>query len=245
MSKRRRELERRRAATTAAARRRTRGPHTARAANGAPGGQRSRMTIMATSVAVIGVLALLFVGGFMLGGLGSSVTSPSASTGGDEPTATAQIDGSHLPTPTTGGIAPVISGVACDVDEGTAYHVHAHLNIRIDGRLFLPPADVGILPICLYWLHTHQGQGVIHIEAPTELAFTLGQFFDVWGETLSSTQVLDAAVGPGRSMFIFIDGQPFEGDPRAIELRNLESIEIQVGPDPLEPLPYTFPPDLL
>jgi hypothetical protein len=138
----------------------------------------------------------------------------------------------------------VISGVACDPDEQVTYHVHAHLNIRVAGELQPIPADVGARPTCLFWLHTHAAHGVIHVEAPVETAFTLGQFFDVWGQPLSGTQVLGRTVGPGESMFIFIDRKPFTGDPRGIILGDLAAIEIQMGPGPLEPLPYTFPADL-
>jgi hypothetical protein len=138
----------------------------------------------------------------------------------------------------------VISGIACDVDEKTTYHVHSHLNIRFDGDLQPIPADVGILSSCLYWLHTHTNQGVIHVEAPADVAYTLGQFFDVWGETLSTTQVLDRIVGAGESMYVFVDRQLYDGDPRAIELGDLVAVEIQVASEPLEALPYTFPAEL-
>lgn len=135
----------------------------------------------------------------------------------------------------------MISGVACDVDEKTTYHVHAHLNIRFEGELQGIPDDVGRTPSCLFWLHTHAPHGVIHVEAPAETLFTLGQFMDVWGQPLSATQVLGRTIGPGESLYIYVDGEKHEGDPRAIILGNLVAIELQVGPTPLDPLPYTFP----
>jgi hypothetical protein len=197
--------------------------------------QSAAVLITVGAAAVIVIVAL----GGGTGAAGPTATTFAAPT--DRPGLTSLDVG---PTPTIGGTAPEISGIECDVNEFTTYHAHAHLNIRIDGQLYLPPANVGILPTCLYWLHTHQGQGVIHIEAPARTTFTLGQFFDVWGQSLSSTQVLDATVGQGRSLFMFIDGRSYDDDPRAIELGNLVSIELQVGPEQLNPLPYTFPVDL-
>jgi hypothetical protein len=138
----------------------------------------------------------------------------------------------------------VISGVACDVDEKTTYHVHAHLNMRFEGELQPIPADVGQRAGCLYWLHTHGPSGVIHVEAPAETPFTLGQFLDVWGQSLTATQVLGRSIGPGESIFVFVDRQAYQGDPRGIVLGDLMAIELQVGSEPLEPLPYTFPADL-
>jgi hypothetical protein len=138
----------------------------------------------------------------------------------------------------------VISGVHCDVDERTTYHVHAALIVRFGDELQTVPDGIGILPTCLYWLHTHGPSGVIHVEAPAETPFTLGQFLDVWGQSLTATQVLGRSTGPGESIFVFVDRQAYQGDPRGIVLGDLMAIELQVGPKPLEPLPYTFPADL-
>jgi hypothetical protein len=138
---------------------------------------------------------------------------------------------------------PSIAGVSCDPFEQVTYHVHAHLNIRVDGVLQAIPPDVGQRSTCLYWLHTHQPHGVIHVEAPAETAFTLGQFFDVWGKPLDATHVGDAVVPAGSKLWLFVDRKPIKGDLRAIPLTNLAAIEIQIGPAALEPLPYTFPAD--
>ena len=42
---------------------------------------------------------------------------------------------------------------------------------------------------CIYWLHTHAPDGVIHIESPTQRIYTLGNFFDEWRQPLSANQV--------------------------------------------------------
>lgn len=148
------------------------------------------------------------------------------------PAATASLD----PSP-----VPEISGIACDVDEQVTFHVHAHLNIRYEGELQPIPTDVGVLETCLYWLHTHAAQGVVHVEAPTEAAYTLGQFFDVWGQPLSGTQVLGRTVSDDETLSIFVDREPYTGDPRSILLGDLKAIELQIGTEPVDPLPYTFP----
>jgi hypothetical protein len=151
------------------------------------------------------------------------------------------------PTPNGTGPASVgpitINGVTCDPAEQVTYHVHAHLNIRVNGQLEPIPDDVGRTPTCLFWLHTHATQGVIHVEAPVARSFTLGQFFDVWGKPLSATQVGDWAVPAGSRIWVFLDGEPVDTDPRTIELTNLASIELQIGPSRLDPLPYTWPAD--
>jgi len=202
--------------------------------------RRRRTAVFATVGLAIGIVGVAFLGG----ALGAPNRSPSPSQPAASASAGSTGDSTAGPTPTIGGSGPAISGVACEVDEGTAYHVHSHLNLRFEGVLQPIPADIGIRDTCLYWLHTHSDLGVIHVEAPVETAFTLGQFFDVWGEQLSATQVLGRAVGPGESLFVFIDGQREEVDPRTIKLGDLVAIELQIGASPLEPLPYTFPADL-
>ena len=84
------------------------------------------------------------------------------------------------------GGAP-IDGIHCDVQEGAVEHIHAHLQLFDRGRALVVPEDIGIPNggACLYWLHTHAEDGIIHIESPVRRTFTLGEFFDVWGVALS------------------------------------------------------------
>ncbi|MGH2519937.1 MAG: hypothetical protein ACRDF8_09060, partial [Chloroflexota bacterium] len=119
-----------------------------------------------------------------------------------------------------------IDGIPCGTMEQVAYHVHAHLAVYVNGKQRLVPEGIGIaLPrvtqsstegpfvvsgSCFYWLHTHTNDGIIHIESPAQQPFTLGQFFDIWGQALSTTQVGPAA-GP---VHAYMNGAPFTGDPR-------------------------------
>jgi hypothetical protein len=86
-----------------------------------------------------------------------------------------------------------IDGIRCDAMEFTKFHIHAHLDIFVDGRPFTVPSQIGIDPEgrCLYWLHTHDDSGIIHTESPTEREFTIGNFIDIWGQTLNNTQLFD------------------------------------------------------
>ena len=131
-----------------------------------------------------------------------------------------------------------VDSIGCDPTENVTYHVHAHLTIMDRGKISYPPAGVGIHPehLCLYWLHTHLPYGVIHIEAPHRFTPTLGQFFDIWGEPLSRTQVWTFHVGPGESMKVYVDRKPYPGNPRDIPLFNHTAVTIEIGP-PFKPAP--------
>ena len=211
----------------------------------ARGAGTSRPVLLAAGA--VGILAVIVIVGVLLANSGP-VPSPSPSTALG-PTATigppaSLIAAPVLPTADASGAYPPISGVRCDLLEQTAYHIHAHVAIRFGGELHAVPADIGIRDTCLYWLHTHRDSGIIHVEAPAETSFTLGQFFAVWGQVLAPRQVLDRPLTAFEGIYVFVDRVRYDGDPRAIVLSDLENIEIQVGTAPFQPLPYDFPADI-
>jgi hypothetical protein len=165
--------------------------------------------------------------------------------------------------PTTAGVAPLaplddatsgrsIDGITAGTEEQLAFHIHAHLAVYVNGRPRAIPYGVGVLaPLQLqqtpdgpfvvggagfYWLHTHDTSGVIHIESPIQRRYTLGEFFDVWGQPLGPNQV-----GPVRGpVTILVDGAVRGGDPRDIPLDAHSMIQLDVGT--VVPFrPYTFP----
>lgn len=125
--------------------------------------------------------------------------------------------------------------------EGNTMHIHQHLAIFDHGKPLPIPSDVGrpLFAGCFYWLHTHTPDGIIHIESPVFRDFTLGDFFAIWSEPLSRTQVAGAKLRPGEKLTIWIDGHRYGGDPRSIPLTNHEDITIDVGPPARKPAPFT------
>lgn len=145
-----------------------------------------------------------------------------------------------------------VDGIPAGPMVAGGYHIHAHLNVFVDGTGVWVPAGVGVTrPIVLdplrhdpvvkaakgyYWLHTHDESGIIHAEAPEQHAFTLGQFFDVWGQPLSRHQV-----GPAKGdVTVLVDGVRFLGDPRLVPITAHSVIQLNVGKD-VAFLPYDFP----
>jgi len=110
---------------------------------------------------------------------------------------------------------PVIGGVPCDTSgHDTDYHIHVHVTIYLNGKQTQIPAQVGIPDqTCLYWLHTHDTSGVIHIEAPAGHTYTLGNFFQIWGQQFSALQYppeLDQHGGAGWQ--VYVNGKLYNGD---------------------------------
>ena len=74
-----------------------------------------------------------------------------------------------------------ISGITCDKVEHLVYHNHTKLVIKIQNETQNIPAGIGIIPNdCIFWLHTHDDSGIIHVESPIKTAFSLDQFLKVW-----------------------------------------------------------------
>lgn len=132
-----------------------------------------------------------------------------------------------------------IDGVRCDAQEGAVEHIHVHLQIFDRARAVDVPAGIGIRDAmgCLYWLHTHAQDGIIHIESPVHRTFTLGQFFDVWGVALSREQAARVHAKPDERLRVTVNGATWSRDPRAIPLRDHEEIVIQAGPPFARPHP--------
>ena len=149
------------------------------------------------------------------------------------------------PTP-----APNAARVQCQPAEQLANHFHSQLVILDEGQPLTVPAYIGIRSSCIYWLHTHDTSGVIHVETPVnEVAttFTLGDFFSIWGQPIDATHAGPASVASGHSMRVWVQDGPsgsaksWSKNPGAIPLRNCESITIDIGPDGSAAPKYDFP----
>jgi hypothetical protein len=132
-----------------------------------------------------------------------------------------------------GGQGQLVSTVECNSREQLVRHQHAHLFILKDGVPQPVAAYIGIpgapyAAHCFYWLHTHDRSGIIHIEAPSGRPFSLGQFFDVWGQPLTSRRVARIAV-PDDRLTVFVDGSRYTGDPRRVELKAHTQVVIEIG----------------
>jgi len=146
-----------------------------------------------------------------------------------------------------------IDGITCQAGEQVLFHIHAHLTIFVQGVARQVPAGVGIAPPyqveatpqgpfvagapCFMWLHTHAADGIIHTESPIERTYTLGDFFDIWGQPLGRTQV-----GPAHgTVTALFNGRVFTGNPRQIPLLAHAQIQLDVGRPLIAPEQITFP----
>lgn len=151
-------------------------------------------------------------------------------------------------------------GIACEPMEEAAVHYHANLQIIVNGQNEALPANIGFSPdptnaTCLYWLHTHDTSGIIHIEAPAGSAdrkFVLGDFFAVWSQTpdnsiaagapdLTTTDFFGHPIDAAHPLHVFVNGKPYTGDPNLIVLSPHVNIWLEYGKQIVTPTNYTWP----
>lgn len=162
-------------------------------------------------------------------------SSPAGSSGSSaSDTADVAPDAVSLPPwPAPGDVAARVAAAGLDLGAmGTAEHYHPHLSITIDGKPVPVPPNIGVDPStgAMSAVHTHEGDGTIHIEAHTVgEKFTLGQLFTQWGVALTPTQVGGVTAKAGEKVTVTSNGTPVAGDPADLRLEPDQQIELTVG----------------
>ena len=88
-----------------------------------------------------------------------------------------------------GGFGENVGAVSCDFGgHDAAYHIHSQLTIKLpDGTTAEVPPNIGVNEDCMYWLHTHEPDGQLHVEAPDETLATLADFLEIWRRSTNPT----------------------------------------------------------
>jgi len=140
-------------------------------------------------------------------------------------TGCASTDKNGVPlAPTAPGFGEVVGDVSCDSGgHDAAYHLHSQLAVYLpDGTSAEVPADIGVGNSCMYWLHTHDETGKLHVEAPAATAATLADFLEIWRRSTNPT--IPDAVNAGLAE-IKVMGEVVS-DPASIELADGLGIQI-------------------
>ncbi len=149
----------------------------------------------------------------------------------------------------SGGNGQTVDGIKGSGHEMLKSHTHAHLALFYHGEQLAIPYGIGIIqPFSVvnnfvgagkgyYCLHTHDASGIVHIESPDQRAYTLGDFFDIWGEPLSAHNV----AGLRGKVRAYVNGRIFSGKFRDIPLSAHNQITLEVGEPFVRPPLYRFP----
>ena len=132
--------------------------------------------------------------------------------------------------------------------EELAFHIHAHLDVYVDGKHVPVPRYIGIhideaniQSSFITQLHTHLPDGIVHVESARVLRYQLGQFFGEWGVRLTS-KCLGSFKGSCDNLQWWVDGKRRGGNPADLVLKSHQEIVISVGKPPARvPKKYAFP----
>ncbi|GAA4986184.1 hypothetical protein [Kitasatospora paranensis] len=137
------------------------------------------------------------------------------------------------PAPEGSGAATAVAAAGLPMlsAEGTALHIHAHLDVFADGKAVTVPALVGIDEQSqqISPLHTHDTTGVIHIESPVQADFTLGQFMTEWQVSMSADHLGGLKTDADHTLTAYVNGKAVTGDPAAIKLGAHDEIALVYG----------------
>jgi hypothetical protein len=163
-----------------------------------------------------------------------------------------------FPAPSADKVAALTqsAGLQLEQKESLVHHVHAHLDVYIDGEHRTIPPGIGIVSTdagvhvdelegqptyggielcnapCISPLHTHAATGVIHTESAIDEDITLGQFFKEWDVRLDDTCVGDFCT-PQTPITLYVDGTktPLEG-ASSIVVSDQKEIALVIGTPP-------------
>ncbi len=172
------------------------------------------------------------------------------------------------PAPSNPMVLAKKAGLVPEDAEQLQYHVHAHLDVFINGTHIRIPAGLGIditnprvhsgavdgatgyggivvacAQPCISPLHTHDITGVLHTESSTHKDNTLGQLFIEWNVKFDAN-CFATYCKPATSVAVYVNGKLFSGDPRTIPLANLTEIAVVVGTPPGQ-IPNSFDQNLI
>jgi len=198
------------------------------------------------SASVVTALILVLVGGACSSG-SSSAKAPSPSA-----------EEIVWPAPADPLVRTRAAGLVADTQENFVHHVHAHLDVFVNGEPVTVPAGLGIniddpgvkvfddadalaygginppcKQACISPLHTHDVTGVIHTESTTTVDNTLGELFVEWGVKLDA-KCVDEYCTPETKIAVYVDGKRVTGDPREIGLSDKLEIAVVIGSPPAE-----------
>lgn len=190
--------------------------------SGAAGRQTRRLRLLALAcVAALAIavaaLAAALSGPTPTGPLSSDTSPASVAFGPNYAGLRKRVQNAGLPTMATAG---------------STAHTHQSLAVYVDGKQIPVPENVGIDPRAdggdMAGLHTHIPGYTLHNEGVPRP--TLGQFFTVWGVTLTRSQLGFRRTGRGERVRLWVNGKP--SDRLAQQpLADRQRLVVALGPE--------------
>lgn len=155
-----------------------------------------------------------------------------------------------------GGNGQTVDGIPClRAMSESNYHIHVFVGIIMNGKHIALPDGTGMknpgadsggvvsTASCFYYLHTHDAAGIVHVEDPstasrTTALHTLGQYFAIWGHSLSGWTIYTSGqkyAGQGAQTISHSAYTKYTGSPSSLPLYAHEVIWLEGGSPILTP----------
>lgn len=110
------------------------------------------------------------------------------------------------------------------------FHIHAQVSIYNHGLLVPVPANVGIdeRRHIETTIHTHDGSGIIHMEAPHPYNYTLGDLFAIWGVRFGAGTLGALQDHGSNRVWVYVNNK-LTTDAARYVLRNGDDVSIGYG----------------
>jgi hypothetical protein len=110
-------------------------------------------------------------------------------------------------------------------------HRHTHLDLFVDGKRRTVPAGVGLdqtdTPVSP--VHTHNPDGIVHVESPVDRAYSLAEFFAVWGLRTTGGCLGGYCPTGDRALHVFVNGSEVAPDLAAVKIVDKREITVSYG----------------
>jgi hypothetical protein len=145
-----------------------------------------------------------------------------------------------------------VRGLACRRGRRSRHGVH--LEVFANRHVVIVPAGIGIAPPrkhagayvvsgrCEYEAITVEPTGVIQVARGARV--TLGGFFALWGQPLSTRRLAGFTAAAGSRVLAFVGGRAWLGDPATIPLTHHAQVVLEVDGYVPPHRRYGFPPGL-
>lgn len=97
-----------------------------------------------------------------------------------------------------------------EIVSSNGLHTHATLSITINGEKVDIPAGVGITAVRHSPMHTHEPDGVIHMEYDGVVYnkdLKVKKFFDIWGKDFTKDSFMGNKIGEGGTVVMTVNGE--------------------------------------
>ena len=132
--------------------------------------------------------------------------------------------------------------------EGTAVHLHQHLDLYADGHKVPVPAGIGIDPAVGFApLHTHTTPAASSTwSLPPCAPIPWGSSSPCGGAVHPKLDLGGYCAAGGRRLWVYVNGAAYDGDPTTLSLESHQELVVAFGtaaqlPSPI-PSAYRFPP---